>query len=99
MCVLLMQLYRRCEGVLLQNLTVLGSTQWGNNDGVDFESGKDIQAPSIACIFFVASIPCYDYPLRFMIAPCYQVLDSVFSTGDDGLLPLSCLLRFNIYLN
>jgi polygalacturonase len=32
------QLYRRCTNVLLANLTVWGSQQWGNNDGVDFES-------------------------------------------------------------
>jgi polygalacturonase len=32
------QLYRRTSGVLLANLTVWGSQQWPNNDGVDFES-------------------------------------------------------------
>ena len=32
------QLYRRTAGVLLANLTVAGSQQWPNNDGVDFES-------------------------------------------------------------
>jgi len=37
------QLYRRCFDVLLQRLTVTGSQQWGNNDGVDFESGGRIQ--------------------------------------------------------
>ena len=34
------QLYRRCNDVLLQGITVLGSQIWGNNDGVDFESGE-----------------------------------------------------------
>ena len=51
------QLYRRCVDVLLQRITVLGSSQWGNNDGVDFESGSRV-----------------------------QILDSVFSTGDDGIV-------------
>lgn len=32
------QLYRRTSNVLLANLSVWGSQQWGNNDGVDFES-------------------------------------------------------------
>ena len=36
------QLYRRCSDVLLERLTVIGSSQWGNNDGVDFESGRNI---------------------------------------------------------
>ena len=37
------QLYRRCNDVLLQGITVLGSQIWGNNDGVDFESGERIR--------------------------------------------------------
>eukprot|EP01050_Picozoa_sp_SAG11_P008744 SAG11_NODE_785_length_7173_cov_4.452926_4_plen_332_part_00 len=37
------QLYRRCSEVLLQGLTVTGSQLWGNNDGVDFESGSGIR--------------------------------------------------------
>ena len=32
------QLYRRTSNVLLANVSVWGSQQWGNNDGVDFES-------------------------------------------------------------
>ena len=51
------QLYRRCSDVLLQGIRVLGSQLWGNNDGVDFESGSRI-----------------------------RVLDSIFSTGDDGIV-------------
>ena len=37
------QLYRRCNDVLLQNIKVFGSQLWGNNDGVDFESGERIR--------------------------------------------------------
>ena len=37
------QLYRRCTDVLLRGITVLGSQQWANNDGVDFESGSRIR--------------------------------------------------------
>ncbi len=37
------QLYRRCVNVLLQGITVTGSQLWGNNDGVDFESGAGIK--------------------------------------------------------
>ena len=37
------QLYRRCNDVLLRDITVLGSQLWGNNDGVDFESGERIR--------------------------------------------------------
>ena len=37
------QLYRRCDDVTLQGIIVLGSQQWGNNDGVDFESGSNIR--------------------------------------------------------
>lgn len=31
-----MQLYRRSTGVRIENVTVWGSQQWPNNDGVDF---------------------------------------------------------------
>jgi hypothetical protein len=37
------QLYRRCNDVLLQNITVTGSQLGGNNDGVDFESGERLR--------------------------------------------------------
>ena len=36
------QLYRRTANVLLANLSVWGSQQWGNNDGVDFESCANV---------------------------------------------------------
>jgi len=51
------QLYRRTSNVLLANLSVWGSQQWGNNDGVDFESCTNV-----------------------------TVRDSVFFTGDDGIV-------------
>jgi polygalacturonase len=51
------QLYRRTANVLLANLSVWGSQQWGNNDGVDFESCAGV-----------------------------TVRDSVFFTGDDGIV-------------
>ena len=37
------QLYRRCDDVTLQGITVTGDQRWGNNDGVDFESGSRIR--------------------------------------------------------
>jgi polygalacturonase len=36
------QLYRRCNGVVVENTTVWGSQQWPNNDGCDFESCIDV---------------------------------------------------------
>jgi hypothetical protein len=41
---------------LLQGLTVTGSQQWGNNDGVDFESGSNIQVHD-KFVYFVAFEP------------------------------------------
>ena len=36
------QLYRRTTDILLENVTVWGSQQWPNNDGVDFESCRNV---------------------------------------------------------
>ena len=36
------QLYRRTSNILLANVTVWGSQQWPNNDGVDFESCANV---------------------------------------------------------
>ena len=35
-------LLRRCSNVLVDGLVIRGSQQWGNNDGIDIESGSNI---------------------------------------------------------
>jgi polygalacturonase len=35
-------LYRRCNNVAIDSVTLLGNHQWPNNDGIDFESGTNI---------------------------------------------------------
>ena len=40
-------LYRRCSNVLINNLTITGSIQWPNNDGIDLESGSNITVSNL----------------------------------------------------
>lgn len=35
-------LYRRCDNVIIDNITITGSKLWPNNDGIDLESGSNI---------------------------------------------------------
>ena len=76
-----MQLYRRSSHVTVANVTVWGSQQWPNNDGVDFGAR--------CCASSTSGPPCpmFSSAPRAAESCAHVVYRNVSSfTGDDGIV-------------
>eukprot|EP00039_Didymoeca_costata_P003212 m.66063 g.66063 ORF g.66063 m.66063 type:complete len:537 (+) comp11781_c0_seq4:144-1754(+) len=86
------QLFRRCHNVLEERVYVEGNQQWGNNDGVDFESGTNL---TVKNSYFRTGDDC----LAFRSGNC-NTLRTPWPVGADGRIqPVKGVTIENLFLS